>query len=186
MSAPAAFARYFAACPLIAILRGLPPADADAVGEALIAAGVRIIEVPLNSPDPFASIERLAARFGDTALIGAGTVLDTADVRRVTAAGGALIVAPNTDTGVIRAAKAAGMACAPGCFTPTECFASLEAGADALKLFPAEALPPAGVKALRAVLPRDVPLIAVGGITPARIAAYRAAGTDGFGLGSAL
>jgi 2-dehydro-3-deoxyphosphogalactonate aldolase len=186
MNKAAAFARHLAACPLIAILRGLPPGDAEAVGEALLAAGVRIIEVPLNSPDPFASIERLAARFGREALIGAGTVLGPDDVRRVADAGGGLIVSPNTNDRVIRAAKAAGMACAPGCFTPSECFAALEAGADALKIFPAEAAPPAVVKALRAVLPRDVPLIAVGGITPARMAEYRAAGADGFGLGSAL
>lgn len=180
------FARHLAACPLIAILRGLPPEDAADVGAALVAAGITIIEVPLNSPDPFASIARLAARLGEAALIGAGTVLGVADVARVAEAGGALIVAPNTDRQVIRAAKAAGMAAAPGCLTPTECFAALEAGADALKLFPAEAAPPAVVKALRAVLPRAVPLIPVGGITPSSMAAYRAAGADGFGLGSAL
>jgi 2-dehydro-3-deoxyphosphogalactonate aldolase len=180
------FARHFAACPLVAILRGLTPEEAEGVGEALIAAGVRIIEVPLNSPDPLDSIARLAARFGGEALIGAGTVLTPADAARVAEAGGGLIVAPNTDPRVIRAAKAAGLASAPGCFTPSEAFAALEAGADALKLFPAEAAPPAVVKALRAVLPRAVPLIAVGGITPAAMAAYRAAGADGFGLGSAL
>jgi 2-dehydro-3-deoxyphosphogalactonate aldolase len=180
------FTRYFAACPLVAILRGLSPGEAEAVGAALVAAGIRIIEVPLNSPDPFGSIARLAARFGGEALIGAGTVLDPADVTRVAAAGGGLIVAPNTDPRVIAAARAAGMASAPGCFTPSECFAALAAGADALKLFPAEAAPPAVVKALRAVLPRDVPLIVVGGIVPDSIAAYRAAGADGFGLGSAL
>ncbi len=186
MNHSAAFARHFAACPLVAILRGLRPEEADAVGEALIAAGVRILEVPLNSPDPFASIARLSARFGTEALIGAGTVLDPADVIRVSAAGGGLIVAPNADPRVIRAAKVAGMVAAPGCFTPTECFTAIEAGADALKLFPAEAAPPAVVKALRAVLPRAVPIITVGGITPAALAAYRAAGADGFGLGSAL
>ncbi len=184
--AAATFARHLAACPLIAILRGLPPEDAADVGEALVAAGITIIEVPLNSPDPFASIARLAARLGEAALIGAGTVLGPADVARVAEAGGALIVAPNTDVHVIRAAKAAGMVAAPGCLTPTECFAALEAGADALKLFPAEMASPAVVRALRAVLPRDVPLIPVGGITPSSMAAYRAAGADGFGLGSAL
>lgn len=181
-----AFARHFAEAPLIAILRGLPPEHAEDVGAALIDAGLRIIEVPLNSPDPLVSIARLAARFGGEALIGAGTVLDPADVARIAEAGGGLIVAPNTDVWVIRAAKAAGLASAPGCFTPTEAFAALEAGADALKLFPAEAASPAVVKALRAVLPRDVPLIVVGGITPAGMAAYRAAGANGFGLGSAL
>ncbi|WP_066529061.1 2-dehydro-3-deoxy-6-phosphogalactonate aldolase [Erythrobacter sp. CCH5-A1] len=180
------FARHLAACPLIAILRGLPPEDAEAVGEALVAAGITIIEVPLNSPAPFDSIARLAQRLGAAALIGAGTVLGVADVARVAEAGGGLIVAPNTDARVIRAAKAAGMAAAPGCLTPSECFAALEAGADALKLFPAEAASPAVVKALRAVLPRAVPLIPVGGIVPASMAAYRAAGADGFGLGSAL
>lgn len=180
------FARHFAACPLIAILRGLPPEDAEAVGEALVAAGITIIEVPLNSPAPFDSIARLAQRLGGAALIGAGTVLGVADVARVAEAGGGLIVAPNTDARVIRAAKAAGMAAAPGCLTPSECFAALEAGADALKLFPAEAASPAVVKALRAVLPRAVPLLPVGGIVPASMAAYRAAGADGFGLGSAL
>jgi len=186
MSHQVAFVRHFAACPLVAILRGLPPVDAEAVGEALVAAGFGLIEVPLNSPDPFTSIARLAARFGNEALIGAGTVLDPADVSRVADAGGGLIVSPNTDPRVIRAAKASGMAAAPGSFTPSECFAALEAGADALKLFPAEAAPPSVVKALRAVLPPDVPLIAVGGITPESMVGYRAAGADGFGLGSAL
>ena len=182
----ATFARFLAACPLVAILRGLPPEDAVAIGEALVAEGITIIEVPLNSPDPFTSIARLAARLEGRALIGAGTVLGIADVARVAEAGGALVVAPNTDRLVIRAAKAAGMAAAPGCLTPTECFAALEAGADALKLFPAAMASPAVVKALRAVLPRAVPLLPVGGIVPASMAAYRAAGADGFGLGSAL
>lgn len=186
MTHAAQFARHLAATPLVAILRGLLPEQAEDIGAALVDAGVRIIEVPLNSPDPLVSIARLAARFGGEALIGAGTVLDPADVVRIAEAGGGLIVAPNTDARVIRAAKAAGMVSAPGCFTPTEAFAALEAGADALKLFPAEAAPPAVVKALRAVLPRAVPLIAVGGITPGAMAAYRAAGADGFGLGSAL
>jgi 2-dehydro-3-deoxyphosphogalactonate aldolase len=186
MTHAAQFACHLAATPLVAILRGLPPEQAEDIGAALVDAGVRIIEVPLNSPDPLASIARLAARFGGEALIGAGTVLDPADVVRIAEAGGGLIVAPNTDARVIRAAKAAGMVSAPGCFTPTEAFAALEAGADALKLFPAEAAPPAVVKALRAVLPRAVPLIAVGGITPGAMAAYRAAGADGFGLGSAI
>lgn len=184
--AAAAFVRHLAACPLVAILRGLPPGDAAAVGEALVGAGITIIEVPLNSPDPFASIERLAVRMGDAALIGAGTVLAPADISRVAAAGGQLIVSPGTDRLVIRAAKAEGMAAAPGCLTPTECFAALEAGADALKLFPAGLASPRVVEALRAVLPRTVPLIPVGGITPDAMAAYRIAGADGFGLGSAL
>lgn len=180
------FARRFAACPLVAILRGLAPDEAEAIGAALIGAGIRIIEVPLNSPDPLASITRLARRFGDEALIGAGTVLDPADVGRIADAGGGLIVSPNTEPRVIRAAGAAGMVSAPGYFTPSEGFAALEAGAHALKLFPAEAASPAVVKAQRAVLPKHVPLIVVGGITPSKMADYRAAGADGFGLGSAL
>lgn len=180
------FSRRFAQCPLVAILRGVTPDEVEGIGEALIAAGFGIIEVPLNSPDPLGSVARLARRFGEEALIGAGTVLDPADVARVADAGGQLIVAPNTDPRVIRAACAAGMVAAPGYFTPSEGFAALEAGAQALKLFPAEAASPAVVKAQRAVLPRDVPLIVVGGITPGTMAAYCAAGADGFGLGSAL
>lgn len=180
------FARAFAQCPLVAILRGLTPGEAEAVGGALVEAGLRIIEVPLNSPDPFASIARLVRSFGNEALIGAGTVLDPDQVAQVADAGGRLVVAPNTDARVIRAARAAGMVCAPGYFTPSEAFAAIEAGANALKLFPAEAASPAVVKAQRAVLPRSVPLLVVGGITPGGMAAYRAAGADGFGLGSAL
>lgn len=178
--------RRLAQCPLVAILRGITPDQAEAIGDALIEAGLRIIEVPLNSPDPLESVARLARQFGDDALIGAGTVLDPADVIRVAEAGGQLIVSPNTDAQVIRAACAAGMLSAPGYFTPSEAFAALDAGAHALKLFPAEAASPAVVKAQRAVLPANVPLIVVGGITPDKIAAYRAAGASGFGLGSAL
>lgn len=180
------FARRFAECPLVAILRGVQPEEVEDIGAALIEAGVRIIEVPLNSPAPLASLVRLTARFGEEALIGAGTVIDVADVGRVADAGGRLIVAPNTDPRVIRAARAAGLVAAPGYFTPSEAFAAIEAGANALKLFPAEAAPPAVVKAQRAVLPREVPLIVVGGITPERTADYLTAGADGFGLGSAL
>lgn len=182
----ALFERHFARVPLVAILRGLRPEEAEDIGAALVEAGVRIIEVPLNSPTPIASITRLSARFGEDALIGAGTVLSPDDVARVADAGGRLIVAPNTDPRVIRAARAAGLVAAPGYFTPSEAFSALEAGANALKLFPAEAASPAVVKAQRAVLPKEVPLIVVGGITPERIAAYRDAGADGFGLGSAL
>jgi 2-dehydro-3-deoxyphosphogalactonate aldolase len=183
---PQRFTGFLAACPLVAILRGVRPDEVEAIGEALIAAGVRVIEVPLNSPDPLASIARLAARFGEEALIGAGTVIDPADVARVAGAGGRLIVSPGTDPQVIRASVAAGLVAAPGYFTPTEAFAALAAGAHALKLFPAEAASPAVMKAQRAVLPRDVPLLAVGGITPDAVAAWCAAGADGFGLGSAL
>lgn len=174
------------ACPLVAILRGITPAEAEAIGAALVAAGFRIIEVPLNSPEPLASIATLARRFGGEALIGAGTVMSAADVDGVRTAGGRLIVMPHADVGVIRAAKAAGLACVPGVATPTEAFAALGAGADALKIFPAEAVPPAVVKAWRAVLPGHVRLLPVGGIGLENMAAYVAAGAAGFGIGSAL
>jgi 2-dehydro-3-deoxyphosphogalactonate aldolase len=177
---------HLAALPLIAILRGVEPEAAVAVGQALIDAGLMTIEVPLNSPQPLRSIAALAEALGERALIGAGTVLDPADVDRVAGAGGRLIVMPHADGGVIRAAKALGLWCVPGVATPTEAFGVLAAGADALKMFPAEALPPAVVKAWRAVLPRHTWLLPVGGITPERMAPYMAAGADGFGLGSAL
>jgi 2-dehydro-3-deoxyphosphogalactonate aldolase len=156
------------------------------VGQVLVAAGFRIIEVPLNSPQPLRSIAALAQRFGGDCLIGAGTVLDVQQVDAVADAGGQLIVMPHSDAALIRAAKARGLVCAPGIATPSEGFAALAAGADALKLFPAELLSPAVLKALRAVFPRDVPFLPVGGITPQGMAAYVAAGADGFGLGSAL
>jgi 2-dehydro-3-deoxyphosphogalactonate aldolase len=162
------------------------PDEAETIGEALIEAGIRIIEVPLNSPRPLDSIGRLAARFGDQALIGAGTVLRAEEVHEVAQAGGRLIVSPGTDARVIEATVGAGLVSAPGFFTPSEAFAALAAGAHALKLFPAEAAPPAVVKAYRAVLPAETPLIVVGGVTPGKMTAYRAAGADGFGLGSAL
>lgn len=173
-------------CPLIAILRGVRADEVADIGTALVDAGIRIIEVPLNSPDPLDSIAALAARCGGDALVGAGTVLDPLDVGRVADAGGQIIVAPNADPAVIRETVARGMASAPGVFTPTEAFAALGAGAHALKLFPAEAAPPPVVKAMRAVLPKDVPLLVVGGITPEAMAAYVAAGASGFGLGGAL
>ena len=172
--------------PLIAILRGLRPAEAVAIGEALIGAGFTAIEVPLNSPEPLVSIGKLAAAFGERALIGAGTVLAAEQIAQVAGAGGRLIVMPHGDPALIRAAKAQGLFCVPGVATPSEAFAALAAGADALKLFPAEALPPAVVKAWRAVLPQEVWLLPVGGIAPATIAPYLAAGANGFGLGSAL
>jgi 2-dehydro-3-deoxyphosphogalactonate aldolase len=174
-----------ARCPLVAILRGITPTEVEAVGEALVAAGFSMIEVPLNSPDPFDSIARLVARVGDRALVGAGTVLGTADVAEVAATGARLVISPNTDPAVIAAAAAAGMIALPGYFTPTEAFAALAAGATGLKLFPAEAGSPAVIRAHRAVLPRDVPILAVGGMTPDTIPAWRDA-CDGFGLGSAL
>ena len=180
------FTRRFAQCPLIAILRGVTPGEVEGIGAALIGAGVRIIEVPLNSPEPFESIARLARCFGEEALIGAGTVLGPADVTRVADAGGRLIISPGTDPEVIAATVEAGLVSAPGYFTPSEAFAAIRAGAHALKLFPAEAAPPAVLKAQAAVLPRHVPLIVVGGITPGKMAAYRAAGAHGFGLGGAI
>lgn len=186
MDAHAQFQASFAACPLIAIIRGVEPAEVEAIGGALVDAGFRIIEVPLNSPRPFHSIELLARRFGSDALIGGGTVLDPGEVSRLAAAGGRIAVSPNTDPRVIRASLSAGLASAPGYFTPTEAFAALDAGAHALKLFPAEAGSPALVRAHRAVLPRTVPLLVVGGVRPEGMAAYLAAGADGFGLGGAL
>jgi 2-dehydro-3-deoxyphosphogalactonate aldolase len=183
---PARFATALQQCPLVAILRGITPGEAADVGRALVAAGFRLIEVPLNSPQPFDSIARLVDAVGDRAMIGAGTVTDVADVARVAAAGGQLMVAPNCDPAVIRAACAAGLATAPGIFTPTEAFAAIAAGAHALKLFPAEALAPGTLKAMRAVLPAGLPVLVVGGITPASMAPWRAAGAAGFGLGSAL
>ncbi len=175
-----------AACPLIAVLRGIQPNEAADVGHALFDAGFRIMEVPLNSPDPLASIGILAKTFGDRALIGAGTVMSPTDVENVARVGGRLIVMPHSDPVVIRAAKSAGLVCAPGVATPTEAFAALAAGADALKLFPAEMISPAVVKAMRAVLPKGACLIPVGGISAANIPAYRAAGASGFGTGSSL
>lgn len=180
------FGTAFAAMPLIAILRGIRPAEAEEVGEALINAGFTLIEVPLNSPDPFDSIARLAARCGDRALVGAGTVLTIEDVARVRAAGGQMVISPNTNVAVIAATVAAGMASLPGYFTPSEALAAITAGASALKLFPAEAASPAVLKAQRAVLPKTVPVLAVGGIVPDGMAPWRAAGADGFGLGSAI
>lgn len=182
----AAFRSHFAACPLVAIIRGVRPDEVESVGQALFDAGIRIIEVPLNSPEPLVSIGRLAARFGDRALIGAGTVLTPADVAAVAQAGGRIIVSPGFDEAVVDATVAAGLVAAPGYFTPSEAFAALKAGAHALKLFPAEAAPPPVVKAQRAVLPASVPLIVVGGVTPDKMAAYLAAGANGFGLGGAL
>lgn len=180
------FTAAFARCPLVAILRGIRPDEIEAVGDALVDAGFTLIEVPLNSPDPLDSIARLSARLGNRALVGAGTVLTAADVARVAAAGGRIIVSPNTDAAVIRATVEAGMASLPGYFTPSEAFAAIAAGASALKLFPAEAASPAVIKAQRAVLPRDLPVLAVGGVTPDTMQVWRAAGADGFGLGSAL
>ena len=180
------FSRHFEACPLVAIIRGVKPDEVDAIGDALFEAGIRIIEVPLNSPEPFDSIARLARRVGDRALVGAGTVLEPANVQKVRQAGGHLIVAPNFNKAVVEATVGAGMVSMPGIFTPTEAFAALEAGANALKLFPAEGSSPNIVKAMRAVLPREAPLIVVGGVTPDSIGGWLDAGANGFGLGSGL
>jgi 2-dehydro-3-deoxyphosphogalactonate aldolase len=180
------FASALAALPLIAILRGIRPDEVEAAGEALVEAGFTLIEVPLNSPDPLLSIERLARRVGTRAIVGAGTVLNAGQVARVHDAGGAMIVSPNTDVAVIAESAQRGMVSLPGYFTPSEAFAALAAGASGLKLFPAEAASPAVIKAQRAVLPADVPLFAVGGIAPGTMAPWVGAGANGFGLGSAL
>jgi 2-dehydro-3-deoxyphosphogalactonate aldolase len=177
---------HFAQCPLIAIIRGVTPEEAVDIGSALIEGGIRIIEVPLNSPEPLKSIERLASRFGEQASVGAGTVLNPEQVQQVRDAGGQLIVSPNMNPAVIRATVEAGMVSCPGIVTPTEAFTALEAGAHTLKLVPAEAATPKVVKAMRAVLPRDVPLVVVGGVSPDSIAAWLEAGASGFGLGSGL
>lgn len=172
--------------PLVAILRGITPGEAADVGDVLVEAGFRILEVPLNSPDALRSIDIMQERFGDRALVGAGTVLSPARVDEVAAAGGKIIVMPHADVAVIRAAKAAGLYCLPGVSTPTEAFAALDAGADALKIFPAELIGPHVLKAWRAVLPKDLALLPVGGIEPGNMAVYVAAGANGFGIGGAL
>ena len=177
---------YLDQCALVAIIRGVTPDEAEAIGAAIFDAGIRIIEVPLNSPDPLTSIRRLADSLGDRALIGAGTVLDPAQVADVQSAGGRLIVSPNTNAAVIRATVAAGMISSPGYFTPSEAFTALDAGAQALKFFPAEAATPAVIKAQKAVLPKHVPLIVVGGIKPDNMRPWLDAGATGFGLGSGL
>ncbi len=175
-----------AALPLVAILRGIAPDEAEPVATALHDAGFRLIEVPLNSPQPFDSIARIRRLLPADTLVGAGTVRRLDDVQRLSDAGGEIVVMPHADTDIIRAAKAAGMLCVPGIATPTEAFAALDAGADALKLFPAEMMPPPAVKAIRAVLPATTRLLPVGGITPDNMAPYMQSGVNGFGLGSAL
>lgn len=179
-------ATALAQLPLVAILRGIRSDEIEAAADVLVEAGFRLIEVPLNSPDPLVTIEKLARRVGDHAIVGAGTVLTVEQVAEVQNAGGAMIVSPNTDLAVIAESARRGLVSLPGYFTPSEAFAALAAGASGLKLFPAEAASPAVVKAQRAVLPKDVPLLAVGGISPTNMEPWRKAGADGFGLGSAL
>jgi len=178
--------RRLSECPLVAIIRGVTPQEVEAIGEAIWEAGIRIIEVPLNSPEPFESIRRLAARLGERALVGAGTVLEPAHVNAVKDVGGRLIVSPNTDVAVIGAAVAAGMVSTPGYYTPSEAFAAIKAGATGLKLFPAENASPAVLKAQRAVLPKDLPVLVVGGVKPDQMRPWIEAGANGFGLGSGV
>jgi 2-dehydro-3-deoxyphosphogalactonate aldolase len=178
--------RYLDECPLVAIIRGVTPADAEAIGDAVAEAGIRIIEVPLNSPDPLKSIELLARKFGDSMLVGAGTVLKSEQVAQVQRAGGRIIVSPDTNIDVIAASAQAGLVSSPGYFTPSEAFAAIRAGATALKLFPAEGATPSVLKAQLAVIPREIPVMAVGGIKPDNMRPWLDAGASGFGLGSGL
>jgi 2-dehydro-3-deoxyphosphogalactonate aldolase len=186
MSGLGLFNTYLDQCPLIGIVRGVTPDEAEAVGQAIFDAGIRIIEVPLNSPEPLKSIERLSAGLGDRALIGAGTVLMPEEVPNVRAAGGAIVVSPSTNPEVIAATVAEGLISCPGFFTPSEAFTAVAAGATALKLFPAEAASPAVLKALLAVIPTGVPVIVVGGIKPDNMKPWLDAGASGFGLGGGL
>lgn len=178
--------RYLAECRLVAIVRGITPDEAEGIGDAIYEGGIRIIEVPLNSPDPLVSIEKLARRFGDRMLVGAGTVLSPEDVVKVQEAGGRIIVSPDTNIEVIKASAAAGLISSPGYFTPSEAFSAIRAGATALKLFPAEGATPALLKAQLAVLPKNIPLFVVGGVKPDNMRPWLEAGATGFGLGSGL
>lgn len=179
-------APWLDACPAVAILRGITPEDAEPVGAALLAEGLTILEVPLNSPRPLESIRRLAATFGDRALVGAGTVTSEEEIAAVARAGGRLMVTPHAAPPLVLAARARSMIACPGFFTPAEAFALLAAGADALKLFPAEAASPAVLRALLAVLPKGTAVLPVGGMTAETIPPWRAAGAAGFGFGSWL
>ena len=186
MTAKELLHRYLDQCARVAILRGVTPDEAEAVGDAIREGGIRIIEVPLNSPDPLASIERLAKKFGDSMLVGAGTVLTVEQVAQVRDAGGRIIVSPDTNAEVVAASAQAGLVSSPGYFTPSEALAAIRAGATALKLFPAEGASPSVLKAHLAVLPREVPLMIVGGIKPDTMGPWLDAGATGFGLGSGL
>ena len=186
MTRPTPWDARFGAAPIVAILRGVAPAEAAEIAAALYDAGLRCVEVTLNSPQPLASIAAIRERLGEDMLVGAGTVLTTAEVAQAAAAGAQLIVSPNTDPAVIAATKQAGLISLPGVFTPSEAFAALAAGADALKLFPAEAASPAVLKALLAVLPTGTPVLPVGGVEAGALAAWRAVGAAGFGVGGAL
>jgi 2-dehydro-3-deoxyphosphogalactonate aldolase len=180
------FRAHLARCPAIAILRGITPAEAASVGEALVEAGITLIEVPLNSPDPLVSIGRLVAVLGERAMVGAGTVMEPRQVDEVADAGGQLIVSPNTDAAVIARTREAGLVSLPGCFTPSEAVLALKSGATGLKLFPGELMSSSGVKALAAVLPKGTQMILVGGVSAATMADWRGAPLAGFGLGSSL
>jgi 2-dehydro-3-deoxyphosphogalactonate aldolase len=186
MTAITEFDAAFERLPLIAILRGVQPTEVEAIGDALVDAGFTLIEVPLNSPDPLDSIARLAKRLAGRAVIGAGTVLAEAQVASVRAAGGTMIISPNTNPGVIAASAGAGLVSLPGIATPSEAFAAIEAGATALKLFPAEGASPTVLKAMRAVLPPTMRVLPVGGISPDNMVVWHKAGAAGFGIGSAL
>lgn len=186
MTVTSDFEQAMAACPVVAILRGVRPEEVDAIGDALLEAGLTLIEVPLNSPDPLRSIERLAKRVSDRTMVGAGTVLTPSQVESVRDAGGRLIVSPNTDPEVIARAVNAELIALPGFLTPSEAFEAIAAGAHALKLFPAASAGPSSLKAMRAVLPQTLPIFAVGGVERSAVGAWLAAGAAGFGLGSAL
>jgi len=186
MTAAESFRAHLEECPLVAIIRGVTPDEVEAIGDALYEGGIRIIEVPLNSPQPLESIRRLAARLGDKVLVGAGTVLESAQVGEVAAAGGRIIVSPNSDPAVITATATAGLVSSPGYFTPTEAFSAIHAGAHVLKLFPAEGATPAVLKAHKAVLPKDLPVLIVGGVQPDTMKPWIDAGAAGFGLGGGI
>nr|WP_294168815.1 2-dehydro-3-deoxy-6-phosphogalactonate aldolase [uncultured Sphingomonas sp.] len=186
MNAVEEYRERLARSPLVAIIRGVTPDEVEAIGEAILAGGIEIIEVPLNSADPLQSIRRLAGRLAGRALVGAGTVLNDSHVGQVVEAGGRLVVSPNTNPAVIRATVKAGLVSSPGYFTPSEAFTALDAGAHSLKLFPAEGASPTVLKGQRAVLPPDVPVLAVGGITPDTMGPWLDAGANGFGLGGGL